>query len=228
MAFELPALPYAQDALAPHISAETLEYHYGKHHKTYVDNLNKAVAGTADEKRRSSDIIAEAEGGLFNNAAQIWNHTFFWNSLSPTGGGEPTGDIADASTAISAATTPSVSSSSRPAATQFGSGWAWLVDDGGKLADHEHRQRRPAHEARREGAAHHRRVGARLLHRLPQRAAQVPRRWSSTASSTGTSPTRTWRPDRRVGGRFAPSPDLLRIWAWTLRTGEQTMTARPR
>ena len=95
MAFELPALPYAQDALAPHISAETMEYHYGKHHKTYVDNLNKAVAGTADENASLEDIIMKAEGPLFNNAAQVWNHTFFWNSLSPNGGGQPTGAAAE-------------------------------------------------------------------------------------------------------------------------------------
>ena len=134
MAFELPALPYAQDALAPHISAETLEFHYGKHHKTYVDNLNKAVAGTPDENASLTDIIAKAEGGLFNNAAQTWNHTFFWNSLSPTGGGAPTGEIADRINADLGGYDAFRSAIVEAGLTQFGSGWAWLVDEGGKLA----------------------------------------------------------------------------------------------
>ncbi len=134
MAFELPALPYAQDALAPHISAETLEYHYGKHHKTYVDNLNKAVAGTADENASLTDIIAKAEGGLFNNAAQTWNHTFFWSSLSPSGGGAPTGEIADRINSDLGGYDAFRAAIVEAGLTQFGSGWAWLVDEGGKLA----------------------------------------------------------------------------------------------
>ena len=134
MAFELPALPYAQDALAPHISAETLEYHYGKHHKTYVDNLNKAVAGTGDENASLTDIIAKAEGGLFNNAAQTWNHTFFWNSLSPSGGGAPTGEIADRINSDLGGYDAFRAAIVEAGLTQFGSGWAWLVDEGGKLA----------------------------------------------------------------------------------------------
>ena len=89
MAFELPPLPYAKDALAPHISAETLEYHYGKHHQTYVTNLNKLVDGTEFENASLEDVIMKADGGLFNNAAQVWNHTFYWNSMTPGGGGEP-------------------------------------------------------------------------------------------------------------------------------------------
>src|SRR5690606_39742036 len=96
MPFELPPLPYAEDALAPHMSAETLQYHYGKHHKTYVDKLNQAVAGTDDENKSLEEIIMSASGPLFNNAAQTWNHTFFWNSMKPGGGGAPTGPIADA------------------------------------------------------------------------------------------------------------------------------------
>ena len=96
MAFELPALPYAKDALAPHISEETLEFHHGKHHKTYVDNLNNLVPGTEFEGKSLEDIIVGSSGGIFNNAAQVWNHTFYWNCLSHNGGGEPTGALADA------------------------------------------------------------------------------------------------------------------------------------
>ena len=134
MAFELPALPYAQDALAPTISAETMEYHYGKHHQTYVDNLNKAVAGTADENASLEDIIMKAEGPLFNNAAQVWNHTFFWNSLSPNGGGQPTGAIADRIAADFGGYDAFRAQITDAGLTQFGSGWAWLVETDGKLA----------------------------------------------------------------------------------------------
>ena len=134
MAFELPALPYAQDALAPTISAETMEYHYGKHHQTYVDNLNKAVAGTADETASLEDIIMKAEGPLFNNAAQVWNHTFFWNSLSPNGGGQPTGAIADRIEADFGGYDAFRAQITDAGLTQFGSGWAWLVEKDGKLA----------------------------------------------------------------------------------------------
>ena len=134
MAFELPALPYAQDALAPTISAETMEYHYGKHHQTYVDNLNKAVAGTADENASLEDIIMKAEGPLFNNAAQVWNHTFFWNSLSPNGGGQPTGAAADRIAADFGGYDAFRAQLTEAGLTQFGSGWAWLVEQDGKLA----------------------------------------------------------------------------------------------
>ncbi len=134
MAFELPALPYARDALAPTISAETMEYHYGKHHQTYVDNLNKAVAGTADENASLEDIIMKAEGPLFNNAAQVWNHTFFWNSLSPNGGGQPTGAIADRIAADFGGYDAFRAQITDAGLTQFGSGWAWLVEKDGKLA----------------------------------------------------------------------------------------------
>jgi Superoxide dismutase len=89
MSFELPALPYAKDALAPHISAETLEYHYGKHHQTYVTNLNNLIKGTAFEGKSLEEIVRSSEGGVFNNAAQVWNHTFYWNCLAPNAGGEP-------------------------------------------------------------------------------------------------------------------------------------------
>src|SRR3954468_21663626 len=95
MAIELPALPYAMDALAPHISQETLEYHYGKHHQTYVTNLNNLVKDTEDENASLEDIIKKAEGGLFNNAAQVWNHTFYWSCMSPSGGGAPSGEVGE-------------------------------------------------------------------------------------------------------------------------------------
>jgi Fe-Mn family superoxide dismutase len=134
MAFELPPLPYAQDALAPHISAETLEYHYGKHHQTYVDNLNKAVAGTDNENASLESIIMSAEGPLFNNAAQVWNHTFFWNCLTPNGGGQPTGAILDRINADFGSYDAFRAQLTEAGLTQFGSGWAWLVEDGGKLA----------------------------------------------------------------------------------------------
>lgn len=92
MSFELPALPYAKDALAPHISAETLEYHYGKHHQAYVTNLNNLIKGTAFEGKSLEEIVRTSEGGVFNNAAQVWNHTFYWNCLAPNAGGEPEGE----------------------------------------------------------------------------------------------------------------------------------------
>ena len=133
MAFELPPLPWAEDALAPHISAETIEYHYGKHHKTYVDNLNKAVDGTPDADLSLEDIILKAEGPLFNNAAQVWNHTFFWNGLTPTGGGAPTGAVADKIAADFGSYDEFRTQLTQAGITQFGSGWAWLVDNGGKL-----------------------------------------------------------------------------------------------
>ena len=96
MAFELPPLPYEQNALEPHISAETLEYHYGKHHKTYVDKLNGLVGGTDMENKSLEEVVKAAEGGVFNNAAQIWNHTFYWHCLSPNGGGAPSGKLGEA------------------------------------------------------------------------------------------------------------------------------------
>jgi len=133
MAFELPALPYAENALAPHMSAETLEYHYGKHHKTYVDNLNKAVDGTPDADASLESIIMKAEGPLFNNAAQVWNHTFFWNGLTPGGGGKPTGAIADRIDADLGGYDAFRAQLSEAGLTQFGSGWAWLVETDGKL-----------------------------------------------------------------------------------------------
>jgi Fe-Mn family superoxide dismutase len=127
MAFKLPELPYAQDALAPHISAETLEYHYGKHHQTYVTNLNKLVEGTPNAEKSLEDLIKTSEGGIFNNAAQVWNHSFYWYCLSPKGGGEPKGKIGDLIKSNFGSFQSFKEKFTDAALTQFGSGWAWLV-----------------------------------------------------------------------------------------------------
>ncbi|MBO1520227.1 superoxide dismutase [Fe] [Oceanisphaera pacifica] len=127
MAFELPALPYAKNALLPHISEETLEYHYGKHHNSYVVNLNNLVPGTEFEGKSLEDIIKTSSGGIFNNAAQIWNHTFYWNCLAPNGGGEPTGALADAINAAFGSFAAFQEEFTKSCVTNFGSGWTWLV-----------------------------------------------------------------------------------------------------
>lgn len=130
MAFTLPALPYAKDALAPHISEETLEYHYGKHHQTYVNNLNKLIAGTEYENLSLEAIIKKScTGGIFNNAAQVWNHTFYWHCLSPNGGNEPTGTFADAINKAFGSFSEFQEQFTQTAISTFGSGWAWLVQD---------------------------------------------------------------------------------------------------
>jgi len=135
MAFELPALPYEKDALAPHISAETLEYHYGKHHAGYVKKLNAAAEADSSIAGKSlEDLIRTAEGGVFNNAAQIWNHTCYWHSMSPDGGGEPTGKIAEAINASFGSFSDFKDQFSKAAAGHFGSGWAFLVKDGDRLS----------------------------------------------------------------------------------------------
>ena len=133
MAFELPPLPYAKDALAPHISEETLEYHYGKHHQTYVTNLNKMVEGTDFENSSLEEVIMGSEAAVFNNSAQIWNHTFYWSSMAPDGGGAPTGEVADAINSAFGSYDTFVEKFKEAATTQFGSGWAWLVDAGSGL-----------------------------------------------------------------------------------------------
>ncbi|MDY0272482.1 MAG: superoxide dismutase [Fe] [Advenella sp.] len=127
MAHTLPALPYALDALAPHISQETLEFHYGKHHQAYVTNLNNLIAGTEFENASLEDIIKKSSGGVFNNAAQVWNHTFYWNSLSPNGGGEPTGALLEAINAKWGSVAAFKEAFNKSAAGNFGSGWTWLV-----------------------------------------------------------------------------------------------------
>jgi Fe-Mn family superoxide dismutase len=127
MAIELPPLPYPRDALQPHISAETLDYHYGKHHQAYVDNLNKQIAGTDHADKPLEDIVRSSSGGVFNNAAQVWNHTFYWNCLAPTGGGEPTGKLAEAIVQAFGSFEQFKEQFTQTALTTFGSGWAWLV-----------------------------------------------------------------------------------------------------
>ncbi|MGO4999174.1 superoxide dismutase [Fe] [Oceanisphaera sp. W20_SRM_FM3] len=127
MAFELPALPYAKNALLPHISEETLEYHYGKHHNSYVVNLNNLVPGTEFEGKSLEEIIKTSAGGVFNNAAQIWNHTFYWHCLAPNGGGEPTGALADAIKAAFGSFDAFKEEFTKSCVTNFGSGWTWLV-----------------------------------------------------------------------------------------------------
>jgi len=133
--FTLPALPYEQNALEPYISANTLSFHYGKHHQTYVNNLNNLVSGKEFADQSLEEIIKNTAGkadqaGVFNNAAQVWNHTFYWNSLSPNGGGEPKGAIADKINAAFGSTENFIKEFAQAGATQFGSGWAWLVKDG--------------------------------------------------------------------------------------------------
>jgi len=127
MAIELPALPYAIDALAPHISQETLEFHHGKHHATYVTKLNAAIPGTEFEGKSLEDIIKTSSGPVFNNAAQIWNHTFYWNCLSPNGGGEPTGVVADAINTAFGSFADFQTQFNDKAVNNFGSSWTWLV-----------------------------------------------------------------------------------------------------
>ncbi|MGH9211355.1 MAG: superoxide dismutase [Acidimicrobiales bacterium] len=128
MAFELPALPYARDALAPHMSEQTLNFHYGKHHQAYVTNLNKLVEGTELEGKTLEEVIKAADpGGVFNNAAQIWNHSFFWHCMAPGGGGDPEGDLADALTQAFGSVDNFKQSYADKAKTLFGSGWTWLA-----------------------------------------------------------------------------------------------------
>ena len=127
MAIELPPLPYERNALEPHISAETLEYHYGKHHKTYVDNLNKMIEGTEFADMPLEEIVRKSQGGMFNNAAQVWNHTFYWNCLSPNGGGEPTGKVAEAINKAFGDFASFKDEFTKLSIGTFGSGWAWLV-----------------------------------------------------------------------------------------------------
>ena len=129
MTFTLPELPYAKDALAPHISAETLDYHYGKHHQAYVNNLNKLIVDTDFANKSLEDIIKTSSGGIFNNAAQVWNHTFYWHCLTPKSTAEPTGKLADAIKKDFGSIDKFKEQFTQTAATTFGSGWAWLVQD---------------------------------------------------------------------------------------------------
>lgn len=127
MAIELPALPYDRTALEPHISAETIDFHYSKHHQAYVTNLNNLIVGTEFESADLETIVRKAQGGLFNNAAQVWNHTFYWNCLAPKAGGAPIGKLADAINAAFGSFDAFKAEFTKTAIGTFGSGWAWLV-----------------------------------------------------------------------------------------------------
>ena len=176
MAFELPPLPYEKNALEPHISAETLEYHHDKHHNTYVVNLNNLIPGTEFEGKSLEEIVKSSSGGIFNNAAQVWNHTFYWNCLSPNGGGQPTGALADAINAAFGSFDKFKEEFTKTSVGTFGSGWGWLVKKAdGSLA-----------LASTIGAGNPLTSGdtplltcdvwgTRLLHRLPQPASEVRR-----------------------------------------------------
>ena len=173
MAFELPSLPYADTALEPHYSAKTFSFHHGKHHKAYVDNLNKLLPGSPFENSSLEEIIKATAGdatraGFFNNAAQVWNHTFFWHCMAPGGGGKPAGELAAKIDAAFGSYEKFAEQFKAAAVGRFGSGWAWLVLDGGDAEDHEHPQRRNPHDGGQDGAPDCRCVGARLLPGLPE------------------------------------------------------------
>lgn len=127
MEHTLPPLPYAMDALAPHLSKETFEFHYGKHHQAYATNLNNLIKGTEFENAGLEDIIRKSAGGIFNNSAQVWNHSFFWNSMKPNGGGEPAGALAEAINRKWGSYAGFKEAFTKSASTNFGSGWTWLV-----------------------------------------------------------------------------------------------------
>src|SRR5690625_1839620 len=127
MTFKLPELPYAMDALEPHISRETLEYHYGKHHQAYVTNLNNLTKGTEFESADLEEVVKKSSGGIFNNAAQVWNHTFYWNCLAPNAGGTPSGALAQAINDKWGSFDEFKTAFNTAAAGNFGSGWTWLV-----------------------------------------------------------------------------------------------------
>jgi Fe-Mn family superoxide dismutase len=151
MAIELPELPYAKDSLAPHISPETIDFHYGAHHATYVKNLNNLIRDTEFAEASLEDIICKAGGGIFNNAAQVWNHTFYWNSLSPDGGGAPTGKVKEALDQAYGSYAKFQEAFTGKAATLFGSGWCWLVknSDGTLAIEQTHDAGNPITEGKK-------------------------------------------------------------------------------
>ncbi len=172
-AIALPELPYARNALEPYMSRETLDYHYGKHHKAYVEKVNSLIAGTEFEDASLEELVSAATGTLFNNAAQVWNHNFFWNCLSPQRQ-KPGKELTRALESLGGL--ESLQKQFDEAATNlFGSGWTWLIKDaGGTAEDRNQLQRQYARARRPDAAARLRYVGARLLHRSPQRSGRVP------------------------------------------------------
>ena len=182
MVHVLPQLPYAADALAPKMSKETIEYHYGKHHQAYVNNLNNLIPGTPYENMPLEEIIVKAESGpIYNNAAQVWNHTFFFFTLSPTPKSMPSGKLAEAINRDFGSFDAFKEQFTKAAAGLFGSGWTWLAaDDNGKLSIvSESNAGNPLAQGA-ASAADRRRVGTRLLHRLPQRAARLSEKFLGT------------------------------------------------
>ena len=175
MPISLPELPFAPDALAPVISARTLEFHHGKHHRAYVDNANKLIAGTDLDAAAPEDIIQKTAGdtaktGIFNNVAQAWNHSFYWQGIKPGGGGPPVGSVADRIKAAWGDYAAFVDALKTAGTNQFGSGWVWLVAEG--MRSRSSRPPMPTHRSRRASSpSHDRRLGARLLPRLQNRRA---------------------------------------------------------
>ena len=163
MEHKLPELPWAQDALEPHISAETLSYHYGKHHNAYVTKLNAGIKGTDFENMTLEEIIMKSEGGLFNNAAQVWNHTFYWNCLAPNAGGEATGAVAEKINAKWGSFDKFKEEFTNAAATNFGSAWTWLVESNGELEILNTSNADTAMKHGKKSSTYNRRLGACLL-----------------------------------------------------------------
>ncbi len=178
MTFELPSLPYADTALEPYYSAKTFSFHHGKHHKAYVDNLNKLLPGSPFENSTLEEIILAVAGdstkaGFFNNAAQVWNHTFFWHCMKPGGGGAPGGVLADKINAAFGSYEKFAEQFKAAAVGRFGSGWAWLALGRRRAQDHEHAQRRDPHDRRQKGAPDGGCLGACLLPGLPEPPARL-------------------------------------------------------
>lgn len=173
MEHTLPPLPYAIDALAPHYSQEAFEYHHGKHHNAYVVNLNNLQKGTEFEAMTLEEIVKKSSGGVYNNAAQIWNHTFFWSCMKPAGGGEPSGALATAINAKFGSYAAFKEAFVKSAVGNFGSGWTWLVKKADGSVDIVNTGPAGTADHRRQGADDRGCVGTRLLHRLPQHASEV-------------------------------------------------------
>ena len=176
MPFQQPPLPFAMNAMKPFLSEEQLTYHYGKHHAAYFKNLNGLVEGKPEAGMSLREVVVQSTGPVFNNAAQAWNHSFYWDCMSPNGGGEPKGDLAAAIQRDFGSFEAFQKAMSEAAVKLFGSGWAWLAaDKAGQARNHAAGQCRHAAEARQGAGADDRRVGTCLLHRLPQRTGEVRR-----------------------------------------------------